>query len=318
MIAARLEGVTSTAKPRTPYVVKSKTLSKNPACAPLRDMLTEAHEQEPKSWLNVEGPFLRAMEEFDSFVADGTADQGARRNGKGEFFNDLLAMVLSNCSGLDLVSRPGVPGLIFPKHNLDITYPGGKDVVIEFLLEAKTIGTPKHPGNESQANPLGRPGKSDLPKRVKEAGFKTIDLKAEYGRLMAAHGHSPSGGPSGDVTSWLRAQKPLSYLFVAARLVDSGNDLKQVVQLCNQAALVMDVVGLYCFMPVSPGTPTRYERVDVPNHLAIDRVLHRTCLDLQGLAGKAPTPLPGVPALADAAVDAEVGGEDDADSEDDG
>jgi hypothetical protein len=105
-------------------------------------------------------------QKFDGFVADGTADQGARRNGKGEFFNDLLAMVLSNCSGLDLVSRPGVPGLIFPKHNLDITHPSGKDVVIEFLLEAKTIGTPKHPGNTSQANPLGRPGKSDLPLRV--------------------------------------------------------------------------------------------------------------------------------------------------------
>jgi hypothetical protein len=190
--------------------------------------------------------------------------------------------------------------------------------VIEFLLEAKTIGTPKHPGNTSQANPLGRPGKSDLPKRVKEAGFKTIDLKAEYGRLMAAHGQSPSGGPSGDVTSWLRAQMPRSYLFVAARLVDSENDLKQVVQLCNQAALVMDVVGLYCFMPASAATPTRYMRVDVPNHLAIDRVLHRTCLDLQGLAGKAPTPLPGVPALAEVAEDAEVGDEDDADSEDDG
>ena len=196
------------------------------------------------------------------------------------------------CAGVQLVSRPGVPGLIFPKHNLDITYPGGKNVIIEFLLEAKTIGTPKPPGNVSQKNPLGRPGKSDLPKRIKEAGFKTIDLKAEYGRLMAAHGKSPSGGPSGDVTSWLRSQKPNSYLFVAARLVDNVNDLAQVVQLCDQATLVTDVVGLYCFMPVTPEQPTRYKPVKVRNHLAIDRVLHRTCLDLQGLAGKKPTALP--------------------------
>lgn len=306
----------TSAKPRTPYVVKSKTLSSNLACAPLRDMLTAAHQWSPKSWLNVEDAFLRAMEQFDDFVADGTADAGARRNGKGEFFNDLLAMVLENCSGVQLVSRPGVPGLIFPTHNLDITYPPGKDVVIEFLLEAKTIGTPKHPGNTSQKNPLGRPGKSDLPKRVKETGFKTIDLKAEYGRLMAAHGSSPSGGPSGDVTSWLRAQKPGSYLFVAARLVDDGNDLAQVVQLCNQAALVMDVVGLYCFMPVKPSQPTLYRTVKVPSHLALDKVLHRTCLDLQGLAGKTPTPLLGTPALAAVAEDLEASGDVDDDADD--
>lgn len=305
--------MTSAAKPRTPYVVKSKTLSTNPACEPLRKMLIAIDKQSPKSWLNVEDPFLRAMEEFDGHVASGAADAGARRNGKGEFFNDLLAIVLGNCAGVELVSRPGVPGLIFPKHNLDVTYPGGKNVVIEFLLEAKTVGTPKHPGNTSQKNPLGRPGKSDLPKRVKEAGFKTIDLKAEYGRLMAAHGKSPSGGPSGDVTSWLRAQKPNSYLFVAARLVDDANDLAQVVQLCNQAALVMDVVGLYCFVPVSASQPTRYKPVKVPNHLAMDRVLHRTCLDLQGLAGSAPMPLPGVPALASVADDADVAGDEDDD-----
>ena len=303
--------MTSAAKPRTPYVVKSKTLSTNPACEPLRDMLSAAYQQNPKSWLNVEDPFLRAMEQFDDLVASGTADAGARRNGKGEFFNDLLAMVLESCSGVQLVSRPGVPGLIFPKHNLDITYPGGSNVVIEFLLEAKTIGTPKHPGNVSQKNPLGRPGKSDLPKRVKEAGFKTIDLKAEYGRLMAAHGKSPLGGPSGDVTSWLRAQKPNSYLFVAARLVDDGNDLAQVEQLCNQAALVMDVVGLYCFMSMSPKQPTRYKSVRVPSHLAIEKVLHRTCLDLQGLAGKKPTALPGLPALTAVAEDVEVAGDED-------
>ena len=289
--------------PRPPYVVKSRTLSSNPACAALRDMLIVAHQIGPKSWLNVEDAFLRAMEQFDDRVADGTADAGARRNGKGEFFNDLLTMVLENCSGIRLVSRPGVPGLIFPTHNLDITYPQGRNVVIEFLLEAKTIGTPKHPGNTSQKNPLGRPGKSDLPKRIKETGFKTIDLKAEYGRLMAAHGLSPSAGPSGDVTSWLRAQKPGSYLFVAARLVDDGNDLDQVVQLCNQAAMVMDVVGLYCFVPLSATQPTRYRAVNVPSHLALDRVLHRTCLHLQGLAGKEPTPLPGTPALAAVAED---------------
>jgi hypothetical protein len=43
--------------------------------------------------------------------------------------------------------------------------------------------------------------------------------------------------------------------------------------------------------------------VKVPSHLALDKVLHRTCLDLQGLAGKPPTALPGTPALAGVADD---------------
>lgn len=91
--------------PHTPYVVMGRTLSSDPACAPLRDMLSAVHPTGPKSWLNVEDAFLRAMEQFDDRVVDGTADAGAQRNGKGDFFNDLLPMVLENCSGVQL----GVP-----------------------------------------------------------------------------------------------------------------------------------------------------------------------------------------------------------------
>ncbi len=54
----------------------------------------------------------------------------------------------------------------------------------------------------------------------------------------------------------------------------------------------MDVVGLYCFMRVSPKQPTRYKPVKVPNHLAIEKVLHRTCLDLQGLQARSRRPFP--------------------------
>lgn len=58
------------------------------------------------------------------------------QNGKGDFFNDLLAPLLENCARSNSYSRVGVPGLMFPKHNLDVTFPstGG----IEFILEAKT------------------------------------------------------------------------------------------------------------------------------------------------------------------------------------
>jgi hypothetical protein len=291
------------ATPRTPFAIKSKTLRDNAACEPLRAMLAKTHAASPKSWSNVESDFLRAMETFDAIVADGHADAGSRRNGKGEFFNDLLALILGNFAGVDLVSRSGVPGLIFPTHNLDVTYPPGKDVVIEFLLEAKTAGTPKHPENMLQRNPLGRPGHSDLPKRIKETGFKTIDLKAEYGRIMSELGEEGGGGPGGDLTTWLQEQRPRSYLFLAVRLVDEKHDLNHVVQLASQAALVQDRVGLFCFAPVSLSEPTTYRSVPVPSQLALGRVLHRASLDLKKLKSQTPRPLPTTPALAELAED---------------
>ena len=43
--------------------------------------------------------------------------------GKGDFLNDLLGLILEGCAGVDLYSRGGVHGLVFPNHNLDVTYP---------------------------------------------------------------------------------------------------------------------------------------------------------------------------------------------------
>jgi hypothetical protein len=47
-------------------------------------------------------------------VTDGTATQGDIQNGKGDFFNDVLQILLEQCSGKALYKRPKVPGLSFP------------------------------------------------------------------------------------------------------------------------------------------------------------------------------------------------------------
>src|SRR5579864_6372833 len=106
-------------KPRT----TSKTVATKPGCAPLRAAYQRAVALGPGTWNEIEADFLRAMEEFDANIADGSADMGDLQNGKGDFFNDLLALLLENCAGVALYSRGGVPGLIFPKHNLDVTFP---------------------------------------------------------------------------------------------------------------------------------------------------------------------------------------------------
>ena len=130
----------SASKPRT----TSRTVATKVGCAPLRAMYETAVEMRPKTWSQIEGDFLRAMQGFDANVASGVADMGDLQNGKGDFFNDLLALLLENCADVTLYSRGGVPGLIFARHQLDVTYPDTG--VVQFLLEAKAVGTPKHPG----------------------------------------------------------------------------------------------------------------------------------------------------------------------------
>jgi hypothetical protein len=99
-------------------------------------------------------------------------------------------------------------------------------------------GAPKTLRNPSQKNPRGRMGSADLDKRIKEAGLKTIDLKAEWARSAGK-----GGGPTNDLVTWLRRSKPLSFLFMAIRVVDE-NDRERTIHFANAAAQMMDAVGL--------------------------------------------------------------------------
>lgn len=211
--------------------------------------------------------------------------------------------MLENCADVTLFSRGGVPGFVFANHNLDLTYPNTG--VVRFTLEAKAVGTPRHPLSPKQ-KPIGRPGSADLAKRVKEVAFKSIDLKAEYGRIMAIRGESPSSTPGGNLTTWLRAVPPSGYLFIAARVV-SESDFDAAVAFAHTAAQVQDGVGLFCFSPESVARPTTYKKVPVPIGLSIERVLYRACQDLVALSQEAPVPVAAAdvgPAMrAEAAVE---------------
>ncbi len=267
------------ARPRS----TSQVVATKPGCAPLRDAYNRAETLKPKSWTDIEDTFLRAMEDFDENVANGTADMGDLQNGKGDFFNDLLALILENCAQVQLYSRGGVPGLIFPRHQLDVTFPSTG--AIEFILEAKAVGTPKHPGSPKQKS-MGRDGSADLDKRIKEIGFKTIDLKAEYARILAARGESPTT-ISGDLTSWLHSVKPRSYVFFAARVI-SDRDRDRVFRFARLAGQVSDAVGVVCYRPISESQPTRYRPEVAPSDIELARVLFRACQDLTAIRGRQP------------------------------
>ena len=255
-------------------------------------MYAAAAAAKPRAWNAIQDAYLRAIEKLDDNLVSGAANMGDLQNGKGDFFNDLLALLLEGCAEIPLYSRRLVPGFIFPTHNLDITYPGETTEIARFLVEAKALGTPKHPGSPEEG-PLGRQGSADIRKRVSELAFKTIDLKAEHGRIEAMEGRRPTVNPGGNLTTWLRAASPRTYLFISARVI-SETDLRAVISYAGRAAQVEDGVGVFCYEPVSEATPTRYRPVSrgIPTELQLARALYRACEDLTAIVAEPTIKMP--------------------------
>jgi hypothetical protein len=251
-------------------------MAQSPGCKPLLEMYTAAVAAAPRRWVDIEAAFLNAMWEFEQNLttaseAKKSEGQADNQNGKGDFVNDLTALILENCSSKSLLGRGSVPGLMFPTHKLDASYPPSGP--IEVLLETKAVGAPKTVRNPTQKNVLGRPGSADLDKRVKEAMLKTIDLKAEWAR-SAGQG----GGPTADLITWLRRSKPLCFLVLVARVIDN-NDLERCIKFGDAANQVMDAVGLFAYEPGS----SAHRAMKVPPHLELDRALARMCTALRAL-----------------------------------
>lgn len=265
----------------------------SPRCEVFRTVYREAEAGAYTSWNQVEDSFLASMSSFDTSIgltvgAEMTDDEKSElsadlQNGKGDFFNDLLVLLLRNCSGVPLgASRRRVPGLVVPVHNLDGVYPSTGE--IGFMLEAKMMGTPKHINSPKQKS-AGRPGSADLDKRVKELAFKSIDLKGEFSRLRTIAGEAPTSGAAGggDLTTWLRSVKPRIYFCLAVRVI-SDADFERTLTWASTAQQVVDAVGLYCFEPIDDSFTVYRRRDGVPADLQLERVLYKACLDLQSSA----------------------------------
>ena len=250
----------------------SNRVATSPGCAPLWEAFIRALSEPWSTWVHAESSFLGALWRFDENFARGIADQGDNQNCKGDFFTDLICVLLERCSSKQLEHRPGVHGRIFRNHNLDAAYPARGS--LEVLIETKIAGAPKGVRNPRQLNPLGRRGSADLDKRIKEAGLKTIDLKAEWARTAGQ-----GGGPTGDFLGWLKRSKPSCYLLLAVRVIDA-NDLRAAVRVAEAADQVMDACGLVCYEPAED----HYEHRDVPTHLELDRVMSRICDQLRDLS----------------------------------
>lgn len=256
--------------------VKTKTrqASTKPGRAPLVASYRAIEQAGHTTWLQSEPAFLSAMEQFDALVASAVADQGDIQNGKGDYFNDVLALLLERCSGKDLHTRPDVPGLSFRRHKLDAAYPAVGTVAL--TIETKATGIPRHARNTKQPHAEGRAGSADLEKRIKEASFKNIDIKAEAARIQGK-----GGGATSNLGHWMRTAPPRCYMFIATRVRDDA-DLRATINFGHIAATWFDECGLCCYG--WNATHTAYEAKSVGvTSLELDRVLSNVCTALRQL-----------------------------------
>lgn len=253
---------------------KSRQTSQKSGRAPLVASYAAIEAAKYSTWRQAEVDFLKAMHAFDALVAAGAADQGDIQNGKGDYFNDVLALLLEQCSGKVLHTRPDVPGLSFPRHMLDVSYP--RTGTVRLTIETKATGIPKHPRNAAQPHPEGRGGSADLEKRIKEASFKNIDLKGEVARLQGQ-----GGGATSNLSQWLRATDPQCYLFLSVRVRDE-NDLKATERFAHIATTWFDGVGLCAYGWDKKRGAYEVKKLSAPN-IELDRVLAQVCTTLRNL-----------------------------------
>jgi hypothetical protein len=230
-----------------------------------------------RSWPSVEPLFLETMARFDSLVVTDKTTDGDRRNGKGDFFNNVLAILLTRSSGKTLSLRGRLPGLMFAEHSLDIAYPATGTVLV--TVETKAIGLPKHPRNEKQHD-SGRAGSADLDKRIKEAAFKDIDIKAYAARQSEDAG--PALQENSDLLPWLRATPPHNWLLLTAR-VRNQNDLKRVCDLAEAASGWFENCGVFAYGCRDWDRRQPYEPKAVPKGSRMSTVLPEISRRLRAL-----------------------------------
>ena len=227
------------------------------------------------TWRQAEPDFLAAMQAFDDLVVQGVADQGDVQNGKGDYFNDVLALlVLENCSGKSLHSRPDVPGLSFRRHKLDVAYPATGSVA--FTIETKATGIPSTRAIHGSRTPKVALVPQTWEKRIKEASFKNIDVKAELARL-----EGKGGGATSYLGQWMRTAPPRCYMFIATRVRDDA-DLKATINFGHTAATWFDLCGLHCYGWNTTRTAYESKPIGVTS-LELDRVLSQVCTSLRNL-----------------------------------
>ena len=212
------------------------------------------------------------------------------KTAKGDFFNDLLALILENCAEVSIWSRRGVPGFIMPTHSLDITHPS--DGVKVPRGAAKALGTPKHPGAQEEG-PMGHRGRLTSEARQRSSPSRPSTSKWSMDESRSPAWRPPIGQSGWQPDHMAPDRGAGTFLFISARVIGATDLYCSRHRLWERAAQVEDGVGIFCYRPARTPRRRGTEAVaTIPTGLQLERTLHRACEDLLVIKSEALIPLP--------------------------
>jgi len=236
------------------------------------------------SFAQVQSDWLDLMWILDTYrvkqtLPTGFKDVGAFNRGKGNWFAELVCLLLANRTHHTIAARQKVSGFS-QQHQIDVAWTArGEDPLI--CCETKVTGAPAFGSTPA------RGAMSDFSNRRKELKFAATDLKLyrRQERTKIAHW---------DV--WRRSEPPKTYFLWAARLDHSKDKIESLVR---EARILIDTyldgAGLFAWRRSDSGES--YEPVPLPlgeRVTSLDDVLYSIASEIDSLVDERGQPPPPV------------------------
>jgi len=231
---------------------------------------------------DVQTDWLDLMWTLDAYriaqeLPTGFKDAGAINRGKGNWFAELVSLLLHNRTHHHIGARQAIRGFS-QRHQIDIAWPArGEDPLI--CCETKVTGAPAF------GKTPARLALSDFSNRRKELKFAATDLKL-YRRQQ--------GTKIEHWDVWRQREPPKAYFLWAARLEPKRDHIEILVR--EARALIdtyLDGAGLFAWQPSNGG----YEPVPIPERARVttlDDVLYRIASEINSLVDSQGRPPPPV------------------------
>jgi hypothetical protein len=208
-------------------------------------------------------------------MGSAAAMSAARRldaiyRGKGNWFAELLALLLHNRTSMRISPRQRVQGFS-QLHQIDLAWPARREDV-RICAETKVTGAPAFGSTPARAS------MSDFSNRRKELKFAATDLKLYRRQQQTKIEHWGV---------WRESAPPKTYFLWAARFDPARDRFDRIVS--EARALVdtyLDGAGLFVWRENEGGNS--YEPMPLPQaaHVSnLDDVLHRIASEINLLAG---------------------------------
>jgi hypothetical protein len=246
-----------------------------------------------QQFTEVQNDWLDLMWTLDAYRIAGIPPRGmgsaasmsaARRldavyRGKGNWFAEILALLLHNRTSMRISPRQRVQGFS-QLHQIDLAWPARREDV-RVCAETKVTGAPSFGSTPARAS------MSDFSNRRKELKFAATDLKLYRRQQQTAIDHWGV---------WREGAPPKTYFLWAARFDPVRDRFDRMVS--EARALVdtyLDGAGLFVWRENEGGSA--YEPMPLPQaaHVSnLDDVLHRIASEISLLAGPERQPPPAV------------------------